>query len=151
LARAGQAVVQFAKGVYSDDEYAIKFFVRADIFEAERSLYHNATFSDLLPNVDGFYSNEDLGTGGHALPACIVMEKGESLDEWSRRRRPDLYAAMPVRHMFWTTVAVPKEGQVMRNATAFRYPCIHLISVVGCPEFRNFTLGLALRLVFGLL
>ena len=34
---------------------------------------------------------------GHALPPCIVMEKGESLDIWSERSGPDRAQAFTVR------------------------------------------------------
>ena len=37
-------------------------------------------------------SNEDqaiVDPAGHALPPCIVMERGESLDIWSARNAPD--------------------------------------------------------------
>lgn len=49
---------------------------------------------------------------GYRLPPCIVMERGESLDEWSRRRKPDVWAAMPVRfHMKQT--CFPSVTQVL--------------------------------------
>ena len=34
---------------------------------------------------------------GRALPPCIVMEKGESLHDWSDRAEPDLFASLAVR------------------------------------------------------
>ena len=34
---------------------------------------------------------------GRWLPPCIVMEKGESLQEWSDRAEPDLFTALAVR------------------------------------------------------
>jgi hypothetical protein len=33
---------------------------------------------------------------GMALPPCIVMERGESLQEWANRAEPDLFAALAV-------------------------------------------------------
>ena len=33
---------------------------------------------------------------GHALPPCIVMERGESLDLWSERNAPDRAQAFTV-------------------------------------------------------
>jgi len=34
---------------------------------------------------------------GRPLPPCIVMEKGESLHDWSDRAQPDLFSAVSVR------------------------------------------------------
>ena len=47
-------------------------------------------------------SNEDgalLDAHGNALPPCIVMEKGESLDQWMKRNRRamDPFTCMQVR------------------------------------------------------
>jgi hypothetical protein len=58
---------------------------------------------------------------GYKLPPCIVMERGESLDEWSKRRKPDVWAAMPVRntlqkpHDTTSEHAVPRECFRMRT------------------------------------
>ena len=35
--------------------------------------------------------------GGHSLPPCIVIERGESLHDWSDRAHPDLFTALAVR------------------------------------------------------
>ena len=34
---------------------------------------------------------------GHPLPPCIVMERGESLDIWAERAKPDRAVAFAVR------------------------------------------------------
>ena len=34
---------------------------------------------------------------GRPLPACIVLEKGESLHDWSDRAQPDLFTSLAVR------------------------------------------------------
>ena len=34
---------------------------------------------------------------GRAMPPCIIMEKGESLQDWSNRAEPDLFTALAVR------------------------------------------------------
>jgi hypothetical protein len=33
---------------------------------------------------------------GRVLPPCIVMERGESLQEWANRAEPDLFASLAV-------------------------------------------------------
>ena len=97
---AGQAVVQFARSTRDQGQYALKFFVAAKEFESEVDVYQNSPLGKLLPKVEGMYDNKDamlLDPSGNKLPPCIIMERGESLDEWSRRRKPDMWAAMPVR------------------------------------------------------
>jgi len=55
-----------------------------------------------LPRVDavrdgmaeGFYEDRQW----KFLPPCIVMEKGESLQDWSERAKPDFFAALAVRN-----------------------------------------------------
>ena len=37
---------------------------------------------------------------GRALPACMVMERGEALDLWMERAQPDKYMAFSVRAPF---------------------------------------------------
>lgn len=34
---------------------------------------------------------------GHPLPPCIIMERGESLDIWSQRAKPDRMQSFSVR------------------------------------------------------
>lgn len=42
-------------------------------------------------------NGEVVDPDGHPLPPCIVMERGESLDLWSRRNAPDRAQAFTVR------------------------------------------------------
>lgn len=96
----GQAVVQFARGLNDQSQYALKFFLSGYDFRAERSVYNDSPLGKLLPRHYGIYDNEDgilTDPMGYKLPPCIVMERGESLDEWSKRRKPDVWAAMPVQ------------------------------------------------------
>ena len=48
-----------------------------------------------------------VDSSGHPLPPCIVMERGESLDIWAARARPDRTQAFVVRcarfHLYRTT------------------------------------------------
>lgn len=102
-ATTGQAVVQFARGVRDGGQYALKFFLNPRDFRSEKAVYSDSPLGELLPLHYGLYDNEDgvlMDSFGNNLPPCIVMEKGESLDEWTRRRKPDVWAAMPVRSGF---------------------------------------------------
>lgn len=48
---AGQGLVAFARGVHDQLDYAIKFFLVQESFEAERSLYETKALGALLPQV----------------------------------------------------------------------------------------------------
>jgi hypothetical protein len=96
---AGQAIVAFARSISDQGTYAIKFFMSPKDFRSEMAIYQDSPLGKLLPRLEGMYDSEAglQDRQGHQLPPCIVMERGESLDEWSRRRKPDMWAAMPVR------------------------------------------------------
>jgi hypothetical protein len=98
-ASAGQAVVQFARRAGAEEEVALKFFVSRRSFDAEKAIYTNMELRKLLPRLQGLHDNNDgtfVDPHGNPLPPCIIMERGESLDEWSCCRLPDMWAAMPV-------------------------------------------------------
>ena len=53
-----------------------------------------------LPQVEAVF--DKLASGledpqGHLLPPCIVMERGELLQDWSDRAEPDLFTCLAVR------------------------------------------------------
>ena len=57
-----------------------------------------SVFVDL--QVFAIHSNADnklVDAHGHALPPCIIMERGESLDIWISRAKPDRLQACMVR------------------------------------------------------
>ena len=105
-------------------EYAIKFFVDIDSFLTEATLYaacfpgichgissklaqrgqHLGPLSQVaarfLPQVEAVCDGSAGGLEdprGRLLPPCIVMEKGESLHDWSDRAEPDLFTSLAVR------------------------------------------------------
>ena len=99
---AGQGVVAFAVGVDDRLEYAIKFFVVHSSYIAERQLYETKLLGALLPKIEDVYDpamspSRLLDRFGRKLPPCIVMERGESLNEWSRRAKPDVFQSVAVR------------------------------------------------------
>lgn len=50
--------------------------------------------------VRNILSNDDASftdPSGNVMPPCVVMERGESLDIWSARARPDRIQAFSVR------------------------------------------------------
>ena len=84
-------------------EFAMKFFQLRAMFQAE-SAHFTGTGSHLrkfLPPVHSIMSNADgklMDAGGTALPPCIVMERGESLNLWMQRnaRGMDTFTCMQV-------------------------------------------------------
>ena len=55
-----------------------------------------------LPQVEAVYDSPTKGLQdpeGRSLPPCIVMEKGESLQDWSDRAKPDFLTAVGVREV----------------------------------------------------
>ena len=173
--RAGQAVVQMAKGRHDGVEYAIKFYVSRSAFKAEMGLYsqrtskHASGLGQFLPQVfqylswvgrvahiflyllhGGMFTDRSISVDqrntvqqvrnvesnadkrikdpqGNPLPPCIVMERGESLDIWSKRAKPDRSPAFTVRlsvlslrlaHCFnlLSTICVFADGAPRRHA-----------------------------------
>eukprot|EP00892_Ulva_mutabilis_P002733 jgi/Ulvmu1/12460/UM009_0112.1 len=95
--QGGQGIVQFARGVTDGLDYALKFFVSKSAFDAEGELYRDPVLGPLLPKIEGISGNEGGEAGdahGTPLPPFIAMEKGEALDEWSRRAKPDLFQSV---------------------------------------------------------
>lgn len=81
--------------------YAIKFFVVPAAFAAERHLYESRVLGPLLPKIEDVYDPTGapgrlLDRNGQPLPPCMVMERGESLNEWSRRAKPDVFQSVAV-------------------------------------------------------
>ena len=59
-----------------------------------------AAAAKFLPRVEALCevgAAELVDPRGRPLPPCIVMEKGESLHDWSDRAQPDLFSAVSVR------------------------------------------------------
>ena len=58
------------------------------------------TAARFLPQVEAVHDGANGGVcdpRGRALPPCIVMEKGESLHDWSDRAEPDLFMSLAVQ------------------------------------------------------
>lgn len=92
--------MQFARGVTDHLEYAIKFFVSEQAFDEEGEFYRKTAIGSLLPKCIAFCANaRGQETDAHdiPLPPFLVMEKGESLDEWNHRAKPDIFQAVAVR------------------------------------------------------
>ena len=84
-------------------DYAMKFFASTAAFRDESAQFSMADSSlqQFLPPVHSILDNADevvVDAGGNALPPCIVMERGESLDLWMQRntRGMDTFTCMQV-------------------------------------------------------
>jgi hypothetical protein len=97
---AGQAIVQFATSIQDEGNYALKFFLEPEAYEAEASKYRDSNLTQLLPRLEACIQNEDgllVDPAGEKFPPCIITERGERLDEWCRRNQPDMWTSMLVR------------------------------------------------------
>lgn len=107
-------MVAFATSGFTRVPYAIKFFASRTSFDAELAMRLNSTVRWVAPEaaavfdpaetavaVDGGIGatllHPDSSSSHLQLPPGIVMPRGESLVEWSRRALPDVFQAVPVR------------------------------------------------------
>jgi hypothetical protein len=113
-----QGVVRFAKlALNPAKQFAVKFFVKLQHFEVEQALYVNPLLLDFLPPTDDVSANDlEPHVLGHALPPMIVTERGESLDEWTRRCKPDFYMCISiVGHLAKRVKKIHDAGLVHRD------------------------------------
>ena len=92
--------MQFMRAVHSEEALAVKFFFKRHAFDAEVELYRDPVLRGMMPATRAFVGNDasdERSAGGYAWPPCIIIERGESLQEWHRREGED----------FITTVQVP--------------------------------------------
>eukprot|EP00892_Ulva_mutabilis_P005644 jgi/Ulvmu1/3451/UM016_0071.1 len=87
----GQGVVQFMRCTRTDEAVAVKFFLSSSAYHTEVQLYKVQVLRSMMPaikmevgNVDGAERNKH----GYPWPPCIVLEKGESLQEWKAKTHP---------------------------------------------------------------
>eukprot|EP00892_Ulva_mutabilis_P000463 jgi/Ulvmu1/10417/UM062_0013.1 len=95
----GQGLVQFATQLRTSDPVAIKFFVNSRAFECERELYSQEHLRGMMPAVSLMHSNSDgtvVTDEGWRFPPFIVVERGESLDEWQAHVKPDFATVVQV-------------------------------------------------------
>lgn len=86
------------------EQYALKFFLSEKAFIQEKGLYldDQAPLGEFLPQLHSIKEGNTSLTDsqGNALPPCIVMERGESLDTWvevSCGSKLDIFTGLQVR------------------------------------------------------
>jgi hypothetical protein len=110
----GQGCVQFVFDKFDRVECAAKFFFERHTFEHERALYSDPSLRDVMVATREVCGNDDggmLAANGTPYPSFIVLERGESLDEWQFRQSagssggaaPDIVTAVQVllSHPVW--------------------------------------------------
>jgi hypothetical protein len=77
-----------------------RFFTLFEAFEREAALYHNEVLRDMMPAVRAVEPNSDgsvRSASGWPFPPCIIIERGESLDKWAERLKPDFVTILQAR------------------------------------------------------
>jgi serine/threonine protein kinase len=67
------------------------------VFTRELELYRNTALAGILPAVAAITPNDDGAARtawGYAFPPHIVVERGESLNEWCSRVQPNFATAL---------------------------------------------------------
>ena len=96
----GQGVVQIMRSMRSEDFVAVKFFMSRSAFDAEVELYQAAELRSIMPAIQMEVSNSkasERNSRGFPWPPCIVIEKGESLQEWKSKTQPAFSTIVDVR------------------------------------------------------
>jgi hypothetical protein len=127
----GQGIVQFANTVESkNEEFAIKFFLQRSAFARETALFSSSgVIREMMPNILAIEGNADgrhMLPGGMKAPPFIVVERGESLDEWVLRVQPDYVTVLQVSiptipECSWSIALTRLTGAVQNSA---RLQCI---------------------------
>lgn len=115
----GQGVVQFARGANDGEEFAIKFFTQRSAFDREFELYSNPVLRGMMPaitHIEPNTINEARSMTGWPMPPCIVIERGESLDMWALRIKPDFTTILQVlTHVATRLEQLHESGLVHRD------------------------------------
>ena len=98
----GQGVVQIMRSVRQEEFVAVKFFLSRTAFDAELELYRVEALRNMMPEIKMEVSNNESSaiernSRGYPWPPCIVLEKGESLQEWKAKTRPAFSTIVDVR------------------------------------------------------
>ena len=96
----GHSTVQIAQHTATHVTYALKFFLCPAAFQRAKTLYTDTSkpLGHFLPAMARMHEAGELtGVHGDALPACIIMQPGESLDLFMRHKRKlDLISCLKV-------------------------------------------------------
>jgi hypothetical protein len=155
--RGGQGMIQFAARVDGGEDIAIKFFLRPTAFKCEEALYTRPELRTMMPAVIGMERNtmgEIRSPSGWPFPPFIIVEKGESLDEWALRIVPDFPTVLTVLcHIATRLQQLHNSGYVHRDikpANVLWRPAHHSWTLIdfGCAAEIGATVSLTLSLTY---
>ena len=91
----GAGVVQFARDVHTGAPLALKFYVRRSGYDRVAGLLANPALAPHLRFVHKARPNDwEQQSAGQVLPASVIATRGEPLEAWARRVRPNLPTAL---------------------------------------------------------
>ena len=96
----GQGVVQFMRCTRTNVAFATKFFLSSEAFNTELQLYRVAVLRSVMPAIQMELRNadrSDRNSRGYPWPSFVVLEKGESLQEWMAKTQPAFSTIVDVR------------------------------------------------------
>ena len=96
----GQGVVQFMRSTRAEEFVAVKFFLSHTAYDTEMRLYKVDVLRSMMPAIRMELRNVDAAersSRGYAWPPCVILEKGESLQEWKARTQPAFSTILDVR------------------------------------------------------
>jgi hypothetical protein len=89
-------------------EAAIKFYLNREAFDIEKQLYLSTVVQARMPATLAVESNDDgrwrMPTG-YRFPPFVIIERGQSMDEWAHKNKPDFITIMQVRAQLAPTPA----------------------------------------------
>jgi hypothetical protein len=84
----GQGCVQFVHDPVEHSSLAVKFFFKLEAFQREAALYADPVIRVMMAATRSLCANTDgvlRSSSGIVFPPHIVIERGEPLDEWTKR------------------------------------------------------------------
>ena len=133
----GQGVVQFMRSTRAEEFVAVKFFLSDTAYETEMRLYKVDVLRSMMPAIRMELRNADAAersSRGYPWPPCIVLEKGESLQEWKARTQPAFSTILDVRPLLhdssvrddcviplWLVAAITYGGLALQDSCMHTY------------------------------
>ena len=94
----GQGVVQFMRWARTEEPVAVKFFLSQATFDKEMQLYAETSLRSMMPVMrEAMRAGQVRIRSGYVFPAFVVLERGESLQDWRRNVMPQTATVVDVR------------------------------------------------------
>ena len=93
----GQGVVQFMRWARTEEPVAVKFFLSQATFDKEMQLYVEDSLRSMMPVMrEAVRAGQVKNRSGYMFPAFVVLERGESLQDWRRNVMPQTATVVDV-------------------------------------------------------